>query len=167
MAEDQKLPQKVEQQELVQKEEGPKRFIGKGPHVVHDTETGISWMKKDSWQEKGRFMNWHEAREFAELKNVRKIGGFDDWRLPVPNEVEGLYNEEFENKGKSGVALHIDPIFPEGAFKTCWVTADTSTRRPRFDFNIGKIVNADEYSFGSVRVCRKEKMTKDTLGSAA
>lgn len=160
MAEDQNLPQKIESQEIVKKEEGPKRFIKSGPLVVHDSETGISWLMKDSWQDKGKFMNWHESKEYAQLKNVRKIGGFDDWRLPVPTEVEDLYNEEFENKGKSGVTLHIDPIFPEGAFKTSWVTADTSTKRPRFDFNSGKMMSADEYSFGSVRVCRRDKMIK-------
>ena len=117
-------------------------------------------MKKDSWQEKGRFMNWHEAIDFAELKNVRKIGGFNDWRMPVPMEVEGLFDETLVNKGKSGEIIHIDPIFPEGAFKTTWVTADTSTRRPRFDFAMGKMVNVDEYAFGSVRVCRKEPLRK-------
>ena len=34
--------------------------------------------------------------------------------------------------------------------------ADTSTRRPRFDFAQGQIVSADEYAFGSVRIVRKD-----------
>ena len=147
-------------QELEKQDEEPKRFIAKGPMVILDTATGLSWMKKDSWQEKGKFMNWHEAKDFAQLKNMRKIGGFDDWRLPLPTEVEGLFDQELENKSKSGETIHIDPIFPEGAFKTSWVTADTSTRRPRFDFSMGKIVNVDEYAFGAVRVCRKEPIRK-------
>ena len=155
MAEKQKTSQ-----EIVKKDDGPKRFIEKGPMVVFDTKTGLFWMKKDSWQEKGKFMNWHEANDFAKLKNVRKIGGFDDWRLPVVTEIEGLYDGEFENIGKGGLPIHIDPIFPEGAFKTSWATADTSTRRPRFDFSLGKMMNVDEYSFGSVRVCRKEPLRK-------
>lgn len=155
MAEDQSVSQEIEK-----KDEGPKRFIAQGPMVVLDTETGLSWMKKDSWQEKGKFMNWHESKDFAQLKNVRKIGGFDDWRLPFPVEAEGLYDEQYENKGKSGETIHIDPIFPEGAFKTSWVTADTSTKRPRFDFAMGKMLNADEYAFGSVRVCRREPLRK-------
>lgn len=160
MAEDRNLPQKVEQKEIEKKEEGPKRFVAKGPLVVYDTKTGLSWLKKDSWQEKGKFMNWHEAKEFAQLKNVRKIGGFDDWRLPVPDEIRELYSEESESKSKGGEIIHIDSIFPEGAFKTCWVTADTSTRRPRFDFSSGQMVTVDEYAFGSVRVCRRDIMSK-------
>ena len=155
MAEDQSVSQEIEKID-----EGPKRFVAQGPLVVLDTQTGMSWMKNDSWQEKGKFMNWHEAKDFAELKNVRKIGGFNDWRMPFLVEAEGLYDAQYENKGKSGVTIHIDPIFPEGAFKTSWVTADTSTRRPRFDFEAGKAVNVDEYAFGSVRVCRREPIRK-------
>ena len=155
MAEEQNLSQ-----EIAKKDEGPKRFIEQGPMVIMDTKTGLCWMKKDSWQEKGKFMNWHEAIDFAQLKNVRKIGGFNDWRLPFPGEATGLYDDQLENIGKSGVKIHIDPIFPEGAFKTSWVTADTSTRRPRFDFSLGEMVNVDEYAFGSVRVCRKEPLRK-------
>ena len=168
MAEEQSESQEIESelqkiesasQEIEKVDEGPKRFVAKGP-VVLDTKTGLTWMKKDSWQEKGKFMNWHEATDYALLKNVRKIGGFDDWRLPFPAEIEGLYDDQFENKGKSGITIHIDPVFPEGAYKTSWVTGDTSTRRPRFDFSLGKMMNAEEYSFGSVRICRKELVRK-------
>lgn len=155
MAEEQSLSQEIEKAD-----EGPKRFVPQGPLVVLDTKTGLSWLKKDSWQDKGKFMNWHEAKDYAELKNVRSIGGFNDWRLPFPLEAEGLYDEQLENKGKSGETIHIDPIFPEGAFKTSWVTADTSTKRPRFDYAMGKMLNADEYAFGSVRVCRREPLRK-------
>ena len=39
----------------------PKRFVEKGPHVIYDTKTKMFWMKKDSWQDKGKFFNWHEV----------------------------------------------------------------------------------------------------------
>ena len=145
--------------EIEQQDEGPKRFLAKGP-IVHDTETDIYWMKKDSWQDKSKFFNWHESRDYAENKNMRSIGGFDDWRLPVAEEVKTLFLKEQENPGKGGVALHLDKIFPEGAFKTCWIAGDTSTRRPRFDFVDGKLVWAEEYAFGSVRLCRKGPIKK-------
>ena len=137
-------------------EEGPKRFVEHGPLVIHDTQTGFYWLKKDSWQDKGKYFNWHEAKEFAERKNVRKIGGFADWRMPTNEEAATLYNEEWENTGKSGETIHIDSLFPEGSFKMQWTMADTSTRRPRFDYTQGKVISADEYAFGSVRICRKD-----------
>ncbi len=146
--------QQTDQPEVI--EEGPKRFVEHGPLVIHDTETGLYWLKKDSWQDKGKYFNWHEAKDFAEKKNVRTIGGFADWRLPTNEEAATLYHEEWENTGKTGETVHIDSGFPEGSFKMQWTMADTSTRRPRFDFVQGQIVQADEYAFGSVRICRKD-----------
>lgn len=146
--------EQTDQLEVV--DEGPKRFVEHNPLVVHDTETKVYWMKKDSWQDKKKYFNWHESMDYAEKKNVRKIGGFSDWRLPTNEEAATLYNEEWKNIGKTGEEVHIDPLFPEGSFKMQWSMADTSTRRPRFDFNQGKIVSADEYAFGSVRICRKD-----------
>lgn len=153
-------------QELVEKEEGPKRFVEKGPHVVFDTETGLYWMKKDSWQDRGKFFNWHESRDYAEKKNVRKIGGFDDWRMPTNDEAATLYDESLTNTAKGGETIHIDPIFPEGAFKVEWTTSDTSTRRPRFDYTQGKVIHVDEYSFGSVRLVRKDSGKRKDVRNA-
>ena len=96
-------------------------------------------MKKDSWQDKGKFFNWHESRDYADTKNMRKIGKFEDWRLPSADETQTLFIKDKEVVGKGGVTLRLDPAFPEGAFKTCWVAGDTSTKRPRFDFSEGKL----------------------------
>lgn len=138
-----------------------KRFVEKGPLVVYDSVTDIYWLKKDSWQDKGKFFNWHEAKDFADNKNLRKIGGFGDWRLPTMDEAQTLYEAKAENPGKGGTVLHIDKIFPEGGFKTSWLMGDTSTRRPRFDYTEGKVASADEYCFGSVRICRKGAIRGD------
>ncbi len=139
----------------------PKRFIAKGPHVIYDTKTKLFWLKKDSWQDKGKFFNWHESREYADRKNLRKTGGYEDWRLPSLDEATSLYAEEFQNTAKGGAAIHIDTVFPEGSFKNMWLTGDTSTRRPRFDFTDGKVVSVEEYSFGSTRLCRKDAVKRD------
>ena len=152
--------QKTQSDAPVRVDEGPKRFVEKGPHVILDTKTGIFWLKKDSWQDKGKFFNWHESNEYSDKKNLRKIGGFDDWRMPLLEEAKSLYDEVQSNPGKGGVELHLDPIFPEGAFKVQWLGGDTSTRRPRFDYSEGKETYVDEYSFGSVRSCRKAKVQK-------
>ncbi len=153
------LPENSDQS-LVKQDDKPKRFVEKGRDVIFDNKTRLYWLKKDSWQDKGKFFNWHEAVEFADRKNLRKIGGFDDWRLPSVDEVSSLFDESCKNPGKSGVTLHLDPVFPEGAFKTAWIAGDTSTRRPRFDYSEGKVVSVEEYSFGSVRICRKDKVMR-------
>ena len=116
--------------ELEVVDEGPKRFVAHGALVIQDTETGMYWLKKDSWQDRGKYFNWHEAKEFAERKNVRKIGGFSDWRLPTDEEASTLYDEAWENTSKTGETIHIDSLFPEGSFKMQWTMADTSTRGP-------------------------------------
>ncbi|MGP0565881.1 DUF1566 domain-containing protein [Nitrospina sp. 32_T5] len=149
-----------EEQLEVSEDEGPKRFVSIGPHVVQDTVTGLYWMKKDSWQDRGKYYNWHESREYADLKNIRKIGGFTDWRLPTMDEVATLYDPELSNTAKGGATIHIDPVFPEGSFKLHWTTSDTSTRRPRFDYTEGKIFQVDEYAFGAVRLVRKEPINR-------
>lgn len=163
MAEEETKPAVQDEQsdELEVVEEGPKRFVDYGPLVVHDTVTNLYWLKKDSWLDKGKYFNWHESKDYAEKKNVRKIGGFSDWRLPTNDEAATLYSEEWENTGKSGETLHIDKAFPEGSFKMQWTMADTSTRRPRFDYTQGCVASADEYSFGSVRICRKGAFKPD------
>ena len=105
--------ERAESQAPAKTDEGPKRFVEKGPHVIYDTQTGLFWLKKDSWQDKGKFFNWHEARDYADNKNMRKIGGFDDWRLPFCAEAKTLFDVSKEHPGKGGVVLHIDTIFPE------------------------------------------------------
>ena len=77
MAEEETKPVVREPQtdELEVVDEGPKRFVSHGPLVIQDTVTGLYWLKKDSWQDRGKYYNWHESIEFAERKNVRKIGG--------------------------------------------------------------------------------------------
>ena len=142
--------------ELVVVDEGPKRFVAQGPLVVQDTKTGMYWLKKDSWLDRQKYLNWHESIEFAERKNVRKTGGFSDWRLPTNEEAATLYDEAWKNTSKTGEALYIDSLYSEGSFKMQWTMADTSTRRPRFDYTQGQIASADEYAFGAVRICRKD-----------
>jgi hypothetical protein len=139
----------------------PKRFVEKGPQVIYDTKTKVFWMKKDSWQDKGKFFNWHESRDYSDKKNMRKIGGYSDWRLPSIDEAASLYSEEFENKAKGGSTIHIDAVFPEGGFKNIWLMGDTSTRRPRYDYVEGQVTGADEYAFGATRLCRKESAVRD------
>ena len=76
-------------------------------------------------------------------------------------EAKTLYDETHNVVGKGGVALHMDPIFPEGAFKVQWLGGDTSTRRPSFNYSEGKVTNVEEYNFGSVRICRKDQVIRD------
>jgi len=47
--------QQIKNDAPVKVDKGPKRFVEKGPHVVLDTKTNVFWLKKDSWQDKGKF----------------------------------------------------------------------------------------------------------------
>ena len=87
------LPQKSEQSPVKQ-DDKPKRFVEKGRDVIFDSKTRLYWMKKDSWQDKGKFFNWHESVDYTDRKNMRRIGGYEDWRLPNEVETASLSNRQ-------------------------------------------------------------------------
>ena len=61
------------------------RYIAYDNGTVLDTKTGLMWASKDN----GRDINWANAKSYCE--NYRG-GGYSDWRMPLLNELEGLYD---------------------------------------------------------------------------
>ena len=66
-----------------------------------DPATHLMWTLKDN----GEDINWTQASEYA--KKLR-LGGYDDWRLPTVEELEGLYDERvgYDPRGDK-VLVHI------------------------------------------------------------
>lgn len=84
--------------------------------VVVDIATGLMWQKGGSSSQK---MDRHDAEGYIQSLNARKLGGFDDWRLPTLEEAMSLMTApENSQPGESMVKdetqkglYHISPKF--------------------------------------------------------
>ena len=69
--------------------------------VVLDRATGLIWQQGGSLR-----MNYEKAQEYIADLDRRKVGGFDDWRLPTLEEAMALMEPQKQSNG-----LYIEPIF--------------------------------------------------------
>ena len=54
------------------------RFSEGEKQTVIDRKRGLLWLKYDTWQLAGKWMNWVQCREFSEELNQQKFAGFTD-----------------------------------------------------------------------------------------
>ncbi|CCQ90601.1 conserved exported hypothetical protein, contains DUF1566 [Nitrospina gracilis 3/211] len=100
------------------------RFWDMGDGTVLDTETRLMWMKRDFWQTQRGWVNWYTAMEFVQRMNNKNFAGYEDWRMPTPEEAKTLYNRRKRNTDKDGDKIFIDPIFPNGAGWGTWTSQE-------------------------------------------
>jgi hypothetical protein len=68
--------------------------------VARDTKTGLMWCMVDSTiAQPGACLTYEEGKHYVDGLTT---GGFSDWRLPTPEELAGIYEQEpvFPAKGK-------------------------------------------------------------------
>ena len=101
-----------------------KRFIDNGDKTITDTRTGFMWMKEDSYQHKGHWLNWFEATEYIAELNQEGFADYLDWRLPTIKELTTLYEAEKLNSQQLGseMKMHMDPIFAKEGSGTLWTS---------------------------------------------
>ena len=104
-----------------------KRFIDNGDGTINDTKTGFMWMKQDSYQHKGHWLNWFGAKDYIEELNQERFADYLDWRLPTVKELTTLYEAEKLNSQQLGseMKMHMDPIFAKEGSGTLW-TSETN-----------------------------------------
>lgn len=100
------------------------RFQDFGNGTILDTQTHLMWMKQDYWQIEKKWVNWYTAMEFAQRMNNKKFAGYDDWRLPTPEEALQLYDRRKRNTDKDGDKVFIDTIFPKGSGWGTWTSSE-------------------------------------------
>lgn len=100
------------------------RFLDMGDGTVRDTKTDLMWMKKDCWQLEKRWISWYSAQEFVRRMNNKKFAGYNDWRMPTPEEAHQLYDRRRLNTDKDGDKIFIDRIFPKGAGWGTWTSKE-------------------------------------------
>jgi hypothetical protein len=101
-----------------------KRFQDFGDGTILDNKFNLMWMKLDYWQIEKKWLNWYTANEFAQRMNNKKFAGYDDWRLPTPEEALKLYDRRKRNIDKDGDKVFIDRLFPKGGGWGTWTSSE-------------------------------------------
>lgn len=111
-----------------------------GEQVVRDSESGLMWQRGDSFHELQKGLNWYEALEYADRKNSEKFAGFDDWRLPTMEELNGLFDASRKIKSKDGEPLGLPDGFQGGGSYYLW-SADERGLDNAWYFGLGQKEN--------------------------
>lgn len=69
------------------------RFVTLDDGTVQDTKTGLIWASSDN----GANISWTAAKAYCKTYSE---GGFSDWRMPAPSEIQSLYGNKKKVKGK-------------------------------------------------------------------
>lgn len=103
-----------------------KRFADHGDGTISDTRTGLMWVKKDSYLDTGRWMDWREIFTYVQDLNDTTFAGYIDWRVPTLEELRTLYEAEKINSAQVGreMMIHIDPIFAKEGCGALWSSED-------------------------------------------
>lgn len=101
-----------------------RRFQDFGDGTILDSTTKLMWMQQDYWQMKKKWVNWYTAQDFVQKMNNKKFSGYEDWRLPTPEEASKLYDRRRRNTDKDGDKIFIDRIFPKGPGWGTWTNSD-------------------------------------------
>ena len=117
----------------------PNRFIDNQDGTVTDTETTLMWLREDGWQREAKWFTWDEAHELGINMNRSKFCSFQDWRLPLEDEILTIYNPEVINHDKYEKEMHLATAFPPGGQATVWLKGEGGSYGTLFDFKNGEI----------------------------
>jgi hypothetical protein len=77
---------------LIKEIDRDERFVAYENRTVLDTKTGLVWASTDN----GKDINWEDAKRYCD--NYRG-GGYTDWRMPTPEELEEIFDGGKWKKG--------------------------------------------------------------------
>ena len=133
------------------------RFVEGDHDTVIDCFKKLVWLKQDTWQVAGKWMNQLQIKEFAETLNRKRFAGFSNWRLPTTNEAKSLFDKNRKNSDNQGKVVFLSELFASGCGFLCW-TSDVrhKVQGVRFSFRKGVIMYDDIYrtSRGASRLVR-------------
>ncbi len=133
------------------------RFEVRDDGTVIDRNRALLWLKQDTWQMTGKWMNWVQSRDYTEEMNKKKHCGYQGWRLPTVPEAKSLFDKKQQNKDHMGQTISHVSIFEPGFGFLYW-TSDVRNKiqAVRFGFRKGLQIFDDIYrtSRGSTRMVR-------------
>lgn len=108
--------------------------------MVKDNATGLIWEVKTSdgsIHDKDRTFKWKKVKkEFLKVLNDEKFGGFDDWRLPLDEELNVIVDKE------AGMPMINTVYFPNTEAVPFWalyICGDGTHYNERVNFGDGPL----------------------------
>ena len=89
-------------------------FIDNGDETVTSKEHGLMWVKTDSMNDLKKWVNYQDSVDYVRELNANRFAGYNDWRLPMKDEMATLYDENLENRDQFGKTIHISDKFASG-----------------------------------------------------
>ena len=135
------------------------RFVDNENETITDTETGLTWSKKDSRQMIGKWIDLDKSYKFAQDQNESSLGGFDDWRVPKMEDVKTIFDKSFSHRDFGNNEIHIPLIFEKGCADSTWTDTVNGDRAMMFSLVKGRSSWINKFGEGpfAVRLVRGER----------
>jgi hypothetical protein len=136
------------------------RFRDTARGVIEDTYSNSEWLPKDSYGDLGKWVNFQEGLNYAQLMNQIYAGGQSDWSLPNKEDLLNLYVEELTQKDWEGNDIHIAPSFLTNCSHFLWSSEKKNTgEHLRIDLRNGDLefIGSEERDNHAVRLIRRNK----------
>ena len=104
------------------------RFVDNGNDTVTDSQTGLTWLKKDSRQILEKWIHLEKSQNWAKELNESKFAGFDDWRVPELRDVKTIFDRNYTNRARGNDEIHIPKIFESGGADNTWTNTVNGDR---------------------------------------
>ncbi len=142
------------------------RFVDNQNGTVTDNETGLTWLKKDSRQFTGKWMDLEKSKKFAEEQNQAQFGGFDDWRVPKLEDVKTVFDRSFRSYDFGNNEIHIPEVFEKGGADCTWTDTVNGDRAMLFSLVKGRSSWINRLGEGpfAVRLVRGTRKPKEQPG---
>ena len=132
------------------------RFIDNGNDTITDSQTSLTWFKKDSRQLMGKWIHLEKAIKFADEKNTEKFGGFNDWRVPKLEDIKTIFDKSFSQRDFGNTEIHIPAEFEPKCADCTWTDTVNGDRAMLFSLIKGRSSWINKFGEGpfAVRLVR-------------
>ena len=139
------------------------RFTDNQDDTITDTETDLTWFKKDSRQLTGRWMHLEKSQKLAKEQSEAKTGSFSDWRVPKMEDIKTIFDKSFSNRDFGNNEIHIPGQFEKGGADCCWTDTINGERAMMFSLVKGRSSWINKFGDGpfAVRLGRGTRRKKD------
>ena len=114
------------------------RFIDNGNETITDSQTGLTWLKKDTRQMLGKWRNLEQAKTYTDELNALKFGGFDDWRVCRLDDIKTIFDKNCSLKAHGGDTIYLPSVFEPGCADVTWTDTVNGDRAMMFNLIKGR-----------------------------
>jgi hypothetical protein len=122
------------------------RFKDNGNGTITDLKMKLTWKKTDSFQDTKKWMNWFKCQDYAEIINLERFAGAENWRYPNQEEAWSLFDLNSKNTDKYGDEIYLDPTFESGSGGTTWTLDEKDSSALVIQYEDGQKVWPSKYA---------------------